>query len=397
MGARPIALMDPLRFGPLDDARTRYLFDGVVAGHQRLRQRSRACPPWAARSCSTSATPRTRSSTCSASACCRSSGSCWPRPRALDNLAVLLGLVDGPGRHRRRQRARVGGLRGGLRGEAPVGAGRRPVRGEALHRGVPGAARRRPRGRGAGPRRGRHLGRDVGDGGEDRLGHGCRRRTRPAARAGHEPGRGDDVGEPGAHARDRHAGRPRRGARAVRALGDRGVGHRAGHRHRAVPCVRRSVRRDRGPGGEPRAAAATTADVRRARSRRCRRTALPSSTCPSAAWATARSTTGPLAAPAELAASRAQDPRDELGERFPAGSDLSEELLGAARRRRRSPTSRGCIRQYDHQLFLNTVVGPGGDATVLRLPGTDACARASRPTARPASARSTPTWVPSSR
>jgi phosphoribosylformylglycinamidine synthase len=27
-------------------------------------------------------------------------------------------------------------------------------------------------------------------------------------------------------------------------------------------------------------------------------------------------------------------------------------------------------RQYDHQLFLNTVVGPGGDATVLRLPGT---------------------------
>ncbi len=32
MGARPIALMDPLRFGPLTDARTRYLFEGVVAG-----------------------------------------------------------------------------------------------------------------------------------------------------------------------------------------------------------------------------------------------------------------------------------------------------------------------------------------------------------------------------
>src|SRR4051812_15377850 len=32
MGARPIALMDPLRFGPLDDARTRYLLEGVVAG-----------------------------------------------------------------------------------------------------------------------------------------------------------------------------------------------------------------------------------------------------------------------------------------------------------------------------------------------------------------------------
>ena len=28
-------------------------------------------------------------------------------------------------------------------------------------------------------------------------------------------------------------------------------------------------------------------------------------------------------------------------------------------------------RQYDHQLFLNTVAGPGGDAAVLRLKGTD--------------------------
>src|ERR1700674_2379726 len=32
MGARPIALMDPLRFGPLDDPRTRYLFESVVSG-----------------------------------------------------------------------------------------------------------------------------------------------------------------------------------------------------------------------------------------------------------------------------------------------------------------------------------------------------------------------------
>src|SRR5207237_2262954 len=32
MGARPIALMDPLRFGSLEDARTRYLFEGVVSG-----------------------------------------------------------------------------------------------------------------------------------------------------------------------------------------------------------------------------------------------------------------------------------------------------------------------------------------------------------------------------
>jgi phosphoribosylformylglycinamidine synthase subunit PurL len=32
MGARPIALMDPLFFGPLDDPRNRWLFEGVVSG-----------------------------------------------------------------------------------------------------------------------------------------------------------------------------------------------------------------------------------------------------------------------------------------------------------------------------------------------------------------------------
>ena len=32
MGARPIALMDPLFFGALDDPRSRFIFDGVVRG-----------------------------------------------------------------------------------------------------------------------------------------------------------------------------------------------------------------------------------------------------------------------------------------------------------------------------------------------------------------------------
>ncbi|HYZ10284.1 MAG TPA: phosphoribosylformylglycinamidine synthase subunit PurL [Actinomycetota bacterium] len=32
MGARPVALLDPLRFGSLEDARNRWLFEGVVAG-----------------------------------------------------------------------------------------------------------------------------------------------------------------------------------------------------------------------------------------------------------------------------------------------------------------------------------------------------------------------------
>src|SRR5918997_2830863 len=32
VGARPIALMDPLRVGPLDDPRNRWLLDGIVSG-----------------------------------------------------------------------------------------------------------------------------------------------------------------------------------------------------------------------------------------------------------------------------------------------------------------------------------------------------------------------------
>ena len=61
MGARPIALMDPLRFGPLDDSRTRYLFEGRRrAGSAATATRSGSRPS-AARSCSTSATPATRS------------------------------------------------------------------------------------------------------------------------------------------------------------------------------------------------------------------------------------------------------------------------------------------------------------------------------------------------
>jgi phosphoribosylformylglycinamidine synthase len=77
----------------------------------------------------------------------------------------------------------------------------------------------------------------------------------------------------------------------------------------------------------------------------------------------------PLEAPADRAARQARDPAAELAARVPAGTDLSAELL----RLLASPTiadKSWVYRQYDHQLFLNTVVGPGGDATVLRLKGT---------------------------
>ncbi|MGQ0802935.1 MAG: phosphoribosylformylglycinamidine synthase subunit PurL [Actinomycetota bacterium] len=73
--------------------------------------------------------------------------------------------------------------------------------------------------------------------------------------------------------------------------------------------------------------------------------------------------------PADQDALVAADPAPVLAERFPPGADLSDELLTVLA----SPTvadKSWVWRQYDHQLFLNTVVGPGGDAAVLRLKGT---------------------------
>ncbi len=77
-----------------------------------------------------------------------------------------------------------------------------------------------------------------------------------------------------------------------------------------------------------------------------------------------------LAPPAGQAALNADDPwLGSLAHRFPDGADLSGELLALLA----TPTiaDKSWIwRQYDHQLFLNTVVGPGSDAAVLRLPET---------------------------
>ena len=78
----------------------------------------------------------------------------------------------------------------------------------------------------------------------------------------------------------------------------------------------------------------------------------------------------PRARPAEQDALQAADPAPELAARFPAGADLSGELLALLA----TPTiadKSWVWRQYDHQLFLNTIAGPGADAAVLRLKGTD--------------------------
>jgi phosphoribosylformylglycinamidine synthase len=84
---------------------------------------------------------------------------------------------------------------------------------------------------------------------------------------------------------------------------------------------------------------------------------------------------GPLyhrksARPGALDALQADDPAPRLRAKFPAGSNLSGELLALLS----TPTiadKTWVSRQYDHQLFLSTVAGPGADAAVLRVKGTN--------------------------
>ena len=77
----------------------------------------------------------------------------------------------------------------------------------------------------------------------------------------------------------------------------------------------------------------------------------------------------PLSRPAGQDALVAADPAPVLLDRFPAGADLGPELLGLLGTPGIGDSS-WVWRQYDHQLFLNTVAGPGADAAVLRLKET---------------------------
>jgi phosphoribosylformylglycinamidine synthase len=77
----------------------------------------------------------------------------------------------------------------------------------------------------------------------------------------------------------------------------------------------------------------------------------------------------PTERPAAQDALQADDPAPRLRAKFPVGSNLSGELLALLA----TPTiadKTWISRQYDHQLFLSTVAGPGADAAVLRVKGT---------------------------
>ena len=132
MGARPVALLDPLMFGPLDEERNRWLLEGVVADrwlrqlHRRADGRGRGPVRSAAlgepdRQCALRRHHERRSTD--------------DRRDARPEPGLPHGAVRGDDRTRRdrwRLGARVGHDRGRERGIAPLRADRRPVRGEAL-------------------------------------------------------------------------------------------------------------------------------------------------------------------------------------------------------------------------------------------------------------------------
>ena len=339
----------------LDDARTRYLFEGSCRASAATATRS-ACRRSAARRCSTTRIATTRWSTCCASASCRPNASCSPAPKE-PATSRCCSVVDRPRRHRRRERARVGRVRGRQRSQAPVGAGRRPVRGEATHRGVPRTPRSRARGRRAGPRRGRAVVRGVRDRGQGRRRHGRRRRPCRQARTRDEPGRGADVREPGAHARDRRAENLDAVLELARAVEVRatvvgrvtdtgrfrvydgvfdaiGVPGRTRRRRSATPARRRHRPEPRRrPGGQPRRRAGTTDRVAarrpgRAASRR------------SGAALRAEVRPVPISARAARAARDADDRRQDV-DLAPVRPPAVPQHRGRAGRRRRGAAGEG--------------------------------------------------------
>ena len=132
---------------------------------------------------------------------------------------------------------------------------------------------------------------------------------------------GDDEREPGAHARHRHARVVARRGGHLRQVG--GAGHRHRHRHRAGPRRRRPAAHPRGLDGP------VLADV-------------PAASLSDDAPLYDRPRHAPARRPAGAPALAP-----------PAAADCAADLLALLR------SARWVYRQYDHQLFLNTVAGPG--------------------------------------
>ena len=246
LGARPVAVLDSLRFGDLDTPRTRYLLERVVAGIGAYGN----CvgvptvggevvfePPY--------------EQNCLVNAMCVGLA---PADRLIrsaaagpGNVIVLLGARTG--------RDGIGGASVLASAELeegdakrPTRADRRPVRGEQADRVLPRAGRLRAARVAAGPGRRRAVVEHQRDGFEGRRRHRPRRREGAAARGRHGALRDHDLRVAGADAVRGRARAARRGARRLRALGDARDADRRGHRQRPAARVRRRAARRRHAG-----------------------------------------------------------------------------------------------------------------------------------------------------
>ena len=95
MGARPIALLNALRFGSLDTPLARRIFEGVVAGDRRLRQQHRHPDGRRRDRVRRDATPAIRWSTCSASASRASTSIVKGAAKGIGNPVFYVGAKTG--------------------------------------------------------------------------------------------------------------------------------------------------------------------------------------------------------------------------------------------------------------------------------------------------------------
>ena len=241
MGARPVALLNSLRFGPPAEDRNRYLFGGVVAGISGYGN-CIGVPNVGGEvvfSDSYSGNPLVN-------AMCigllRADEMVRSTTGGPGNLLMLVGADTGrDGIHGASALAsRTFEDDREMRPTVQVG---KPLPGEGADRGVPGGGPARLRGRSAGSRRRRaHQLRRRG-GGQRRIRRRDRCVARPAPGRGYGPLRGDAVGVAGADAVRGQGGR-RGGCQA----GLRKVGPRL-HRHRQGDGRRPRQDSGRGPGG----------------------------------------------------------------------------------------------------------------------------------------------------
>ena len=291
MGARPIALLNSLRFGVARRAGHAAAARGRRRRHRRLRQqhrhpdgrrRDRVRAVVRRQSARQRLLPRHREGV----------GHHQGRRVGRRQPRLLRRREDRPRRHPRRDDG-VGGVRRQVGGEAAGGAGRRSVHGEAAARGLPrGDADRRAR-RHPGHGRGRADLLDDRDGIARRRRRRDRRRARAAARDRHDAVRDHAVRVAGAHAARRQEGPRSRGRAHLREVGPARRAHRRGDRRRdaAREGARAGRRRDSEPRADRRSAGLPAADgdagvpgrgaaarSRRARGRR-RRCRPPTTRC----------------------------------------------------------------------------------------------------------------------